>query len=48
LQTFQFHNTSAYRKKRRLMVEKQRKKSIPTGGRERAHGTYEQKYVHKY
>jgi hypothetical protein len=30
------------------MVEKQRKKSIPTEERERAHGTYEQKYTHKY
>lgn len=30
------------------MVEKQRKKSIPTEERERAHGTYEQKYIHKY
>jgi hypothetical protein len=30
------------------MVQKQKEKSIPTEERERAHGTYEQKYVHKY
>jgi hypothetical protein len=30
------------------VVQKQRKKSIPTEERERAQGTYEQKYIHKY